>query len=91
MTLTPEQKEALRRLIGRRVRYHGDVCTVVELLEGEAALVLEVSGSRSALQEDQYGDPGRRTAEIHLIALFDEENGGKFHPELLQLGLEEFE
>lgn len=85
--LNHEQKETLRRLIGRRVRYQGDDCTVVDILEQESTLVLEVHGPRSALQENQYGDPGRRTAEVHLLPLLDEEDSGKFHPAFLELCL----
>jgi hypothetical protein len=60
---------------------------VIEVLESEAALVLEAEGSRAELQDNQYGDPGRRVAEIFTIPVFNEREDSGFHPELLKLGI----
>lgn len=87
MAINHQLKTQLHNLIGRRVTHHGTTCTVVEVLESEPALVLQVHDSCSSLQDNQYGNPGRRVPEIITIPLFDENESSKFHPELLQLGL----
>lgn len=87
MAINYQLKLQLHNLIGRTVTHRGASCTVVEVLENEPALVLEVRDSRGSLQDNQYGNPGRRVPEIITIPLFDKEERSKFHPELLQLGL----
>ena len=79
--------QQLRKLIGRQVEHRGRCCRIVEILEHEPALVLEACGEREAIQDNQYGDPHRRVAEVFTIALFDEEREGECHPDLLALGL----
>lgn len=80
-------KQQLRSLLGRRVVHRGSTCLVVEVLEQEPALVLESCHSGSALQDNQYGNPGRRVAETFTIPLFDEEYPDQIHPALQQLGI----
>ncbi|MFO7593333.1 MAG: hypothetical protein R6X15_04720 [Pseudomonadota bacterium] len=87
MALNHQLKIQLHNLIGRTVNHRGVTCTVVEVLESEPALVLEAQGSRTSLQDNQYGNPGRRVPEVFTIPLFDEEDRSEFHPDLLQLGL----
>jgi hypothetical protein len=77
----------LRRLIGQRVLHQGIPCLVVELLEHEPALVLEASGPREGIQDNQYGDPHRRVAEVFTIPLFEAPGSKSLHPDLLALGL----
>lgn len=87
MAINHQLKTQLHNLIGRTVNHRGATCIIVEVLENEPALVLQVHDSHSSLQENQYGNPGRRVPEVITIPLFDEEECSKFHPELLQLGL----
>ncbi|HEY9147636.1 MAG TPA: hypothetical protein VIQ22_01390 [Gammaproteobacteria bacterium] len=87
MAISKPLKIQLQKLIGRQVMHRGTSCTVVELLEHEPALVLEASQARSSLQDNQYGNPGRRVAEVYTIPLYDEDGESRFHPELLRLGL----
>ncbi|MCW9088570.1 MAG: hypothetical protein OQK54_03460 [Gammaproteobacteria bacterium] len=87
LTLNNRLRAALQSHIGQTVNHRGASCRVVELLENEPALVLEVCHARSSLQETQYGDPGRRVAEIVTIPLFAEPGSAALHPELLRLGL----
>ncbi|MCW8841496.1 MAG: hypothetical protein OQK96_11080, partial [Gammaproteobacteria bacterium] len=84
MALDTRLRSELQRLIGQTVNHYGTSCRVVELLENEPALVLEVCHARSSLQETQYGDPGRRVAEIVTIPLFAEPGSAALHPELLR-------
>lgn len=80
-------KQQFRQLIGRRVIHRGRHCTVIELLEQESALVLEEHAEGVTLQDNQYGNPGRRVTQTYTIPLFDEERPDQWHPALLQLGL----
>lgn len=77
----------LRRLIGRRVVHQGTPCLVVELLEHEPALVLEASGPREGIQDNQYGNPHRRVPEVFTIPFFEEPGSEALHPALLALDL----
>ncbi|MGM0594882.1 MAG: hypothetical protein ACQETD_10125 [Pseudomonadota bacterium] len=78
----------MRSLIGRPVVHQGVACVVVELLETEPALVLEASGPRQEIQDNQYGDPQRRVSEVFTIPFFEEGGSGSPHPDLLALELE---
>jgi hypothetical protein len=78
--------QSVRALIGRRVMHQGIPCTVVELLEHEPALVLEASGARGEIQDNQYGSPHRRVAEVFTIPFYEEPGSERLHPELLALG-----
>jgi len=87
MTPAEQLRHTLRKSIGRPVRYHGVNCTVVEILESEPALVLQAFDQNSALQDDQYGDPGRRVAEVFTLPLYADGKPEQIHPDLLRLGL----
>lgn len=87
MAINSALKQQLQGLIGHSVRHRGTPCRIIELLESEAALVLQADGERGALQDTQYGNPGRRVAEVFTIPLFDEEEPRRFHHDLLALGL----
>lgn len=79
--------ERVRALIGQRVLHQGVACLVVELLENEPALVLEALGPREGFQDNQYGAPRRRVAEVFTIPFYDPVSGEEPNPELLALGL----
>lgn len=79
--------QQLRKLIGLEVEHQGICCRIVEVLEREPALVLEACGQREAIQDNQYGDPHRRVAEVFTISLFDEQREGECHPDIVALGL----
>lgn len=77
----------IRQLIGQRVLHRGIRCLVVEYLENEPALVLEASGPRQGIQDNQYGDPHRRAPEVFTIPVFESPSRDHLHPDLLALGL----
>lgn len=77
----------LRSLIGQRVIHQGIHCQVVELLEHEPALVLEAIGSREGFQDNQFGDPRRRVAEVFTIPFYESADSETPHPDLLALCL----
>lgn len=79
--------QQLRKLIGREVMHQGKCCRIVEILEHEPALVLQSCGPREGIQDNQYGDPHRRVAEVFTIALFDEQSEEESHPDFLALDL----
>jgi len=87
MAIEYKLRKQLHGLLGRPVLHRGMACTVIEVLESEVALVLEVQDARGGLQDNQYGDPGRRVAETYTIPIFDQEDSCKLHPDLLALGL----
>lgn len=87
MAISKQLKRQLQDLIGQPVSHRGMPCRIIEVLEHEAALVLQADGEREALQDTQYGNPGRRVAEVFTIPLYDEDDQQRFHADLLQLGL----
>lgn len=80
--------QQLRKLIGVEVLHQGLCCRIIEILEHEPAVVLQSTGPREGIQENQFGDPHRRVAEVYTIPLFDGEHPGQKHPDFLALGLE---
>jgi len=66
----------LRRLIGRRCRYLGRNCRLIEVLSDVNVVVLSCDDGLPPIQGDQFGQPIRRAMETLQVALFgdDEEN-----------------
>jgi len=60
----------LRRLIGRRCRYLGRDCQLIEVLADSAAVILSCHEGLPPIQGDQYGQPLRRAAENIQVPLF---------------------
>lgn len=79
--------QQLRKLIGKEVVHQGTSCRIIEILEHEPALVLQSSGPREGIQDNQFGDPHRRVSEVYTIPLFDGQCPGETHPDFLALGL----
>ncbi len=79
--------QQLRKLIGQQVVHQGVCCQIIEILEHEPALVLQATGPREGIQDNQFGDPHRRVAEVYTIPLFDPQSSGEIHPDFLALGL----
>jgi hypothetical protein len=77
----------LRRTIGTPVEHNGVRCTVVELLEEPLCLVIQVQGTGTAIQDNQFGSPQRRVTQVFTIPCLSEGNAGELHQELLSLGL----
>ncbi len=79
--------QQLRKLIGKEVMHEGSCYRIIEILEHEPALVLESTGPREGIQDNQFGDPHRRVAEVYTIPVFDDASPGENHPDFLALGL----
>jgi hypothetical protein len=64
--------QQLRSLIGRSLVYGGHSCQIIEILEGENALVLRCEDSERIIQGNQFGEATRRVKHHHTLPLFDE-------------------
>ncbi len=84
MSSKPELIRQLRNMIGKEVEYNARPCIIVELLEEPLQLILEETGSRHAIQENQFGQPQRRAPSIHTLLCLE---GDALHGDLLALGL----
>jgi hypothetical protein len=78
----------LRGLIGHRVRHHGLVCLVIEVLEDGPALVLQDCAGASTLLNDQYGEPYCYVARTRILQVWTED-GRELSAEFLGLELVE--
>ncbi len=78
--------EQLRGLIGSAVLHQGVVCHIIEILEDGPSLVLEDQDSKSAIQNDQFGDPSRRVMDHYVVPVFSADRSG-FHAAFLELDI----
>lgn len=62
----------LRTLIGLKVRYQGEVCVVVEVLESPPSLVLEPTAP-ATLMADQHGHPWEYAVETRVIRVLSDD------------------
>lgn len=58
----------LRKLIGGRARYQGELYEIIEVLEDEPALVLQ-NCEHKTIQADQHGEAHRRVPETVTLKL----------------------
>jgi hypothetical protein len=65
----PKNLRALRKLIGKTLRYYGIPYIVVEILEEGPALVLEPQQGGESIQPDSYGRPRRTAPEPVVVKL----------------------
>ena len=75
----------LRTLIGLKMRYQGEICRVVEVLESPCALVLEALAP-ATMQADSHGRPWEFGQE-HRIVLVLSEDRTALHDALLELDI----
>lgn len=75
--------ERLRSLIERDCRFYGRDCRIVELLAGEAQIVLEIREATPPIQPDQYGQAVSRSYEHVEVSLFDDT--GELSEDLMHL------
>lgn len=76
----------LRGLIGTRLRYQGQDCRIIEVLEPGPQLVLLCENASGVIQPNQYGDATRRVPRTLNLPVLSED-GEQFHPEFRLLGL----
>ncbi|MEW5771821.1 MAG: hypothetical protein AB1831_15870 [Pseudomonadota bacterium] len=74
----------LRECLGLRVRYRGEECTVIEVLDEPPCLVLEAVG-RHTMMEDIHGRPFEYGTATHTLPVLNEERNA------LSLALQELE
>jgi len=82
----PVDFEQLRRRVGTRVMYQGVKCTLVEVLEDDATVVLEACHKFSELQSGQAGDSLRHVPKIISIPIYIG-SARRLNPALAELGL----
>lgn len=80
--------EQLRNLIGRRARYQGILCTIIEVLEDGPVLVLEACHKLTTIQADQMGEAHRRVPHTISIPLLNK-NKTEFSATFLELEIED--
>ncbi|MGD8842586.1 MAG: hypothetical protein PVJ83_03840 [Gammaproteobacteria bacterium] len=66
--------QQLRTLIGRVLVYSGHSCRIVEILDGEDALVLRCEDNERVIQGNQFGEATRLVQRHHTVPLFDEQH-----------------
>ena len=66
-------KRQLRALVGRQVKYRGQACQIIEVLDSEQALVVQCSATDSprSIQGNQFGEASRRVQTCHTLQLYD--------------------
>ncbi|MCW9059665.1 MAG: hypothetical protein OQL11_12395 [Gammaproteobacteria bacterium] len=74
----------LRALIGSRLRYQGQSCRVIEILEPGPVLILQCENADGVIQANQYGDATRRVPRTINLSVLNED-GDDFHAEFLLL------
>ncbi len=74
----------LRLLIGRRCRYLGRDCRLIEVLADTGEIVLSCNDGLPPIQGDQFGQPLRRVAETIQVPLSGEDGCG-LSDELMEL------
>lgn len=65
----------LRDLIGRRVRYRGDLFEVFEILEHDPPALILRNDAHLRIQPDQHGDAHRRAPETVTVPVVLLESG----------------
>ena len=76
----------LRGLIGRHLRYQGQACCIIEVLEPGPVLVLQCENAAGVIQANQYGDATRRVPRTINLPVLNED-GDELHPEFRRLDL----
>lgn len=76
----------LRSMIGRRVRYRGRNCQIIEVLEDGPSLVLQDYAEHKIIQTDQHGEAHRRVAPTFTVPL-RESGTGEVSSDFLELDL----
>ncbi len=62
--------EAMRLLLGRRVRYQGELFEITDLLHDEGMLVLSAEDG-SDVQDDSFGRPNRLVPRRRMVRFRD--------------------
>jgi hypothetical protein len=62
--------ERLRSLIGAEVRYQGMRCTLVDVLDEPAMVVLRPIGADPVIQSDTFGQPMRHAPPLYELPVF---------------------
>lgn len=60
----------LRSLLGRRCRYRGTTCRLLDLLPSEGFLVLECQETIPPILTDQYGRASHRAGRVLQVPIF---------------------
>lgn len=64
MNESAELLTRLRQLIGARVRLHGDLCQVIEVLPEGPVVVLQTLGSEHVIQANAQGEASRKVPRL---------------------------
>ncbi len=64
---------SLRNLIGHEVRFEGQLCKIIEILEDGPHLILQHKEQSTAIQADQHGEAHRRVPTTITLPVMDNE------------------
>lgn len=62
--------ERLKSLVGAQLRYQGMPCTLIEVLDQPAVVVLRPVGAPPVIQEDNFGKPMRHAPQLYELPIF---------------------
>jgi hypothetical protein len=65
--------QALRSLVGQRVRHQNSTWCVIDVLADGPSVVLRDCENHLALQRDQFGEPHRMVPRTLVVAVWDDE------------------
>lgn len=76
MQSQPINVNNLRNLIGQEVRYEGQRCKIIEILEDIPAVILQHHDPHTTIQPDQHGEAHRKVPDTITLPVIDREGGG---------------
>ena len=79
MQETNEIMRFARGMIGARIIYNGQACTVIEVLEDKLALIIEADHPSKSIQSDAYGNARREMRALYSLPLLNE-TADALHP-----------
>ena len=63
-------------MVGRQVKYRGQACQIIEILDSEQALVVQCNATDlpRSIQGNQFGEASRRVQTCHTLKLYDDDH-----------------
>lgn len=81
--VSPPDLQTLRDAIGRVIRFRGQPCRIIEILDDGPTVVIECLDANKAIQANQFGDATRRVAQLLSVPVFGQQED--LNPDFLDL------